>query len=238
MTKQTSLVMKITVFVVVMLTVLSISFLVEARDLPATQGAAVVVTKTSVPSVQPMDLVDVADGLASWYGRPFHGRRTASGRKYDMHELTAAHKNLPFGSLVRVVNAKTQQRILVEITDRGPFIRKRVIDLSYAAARALGVSVTPVELQALRPADVAAHYAGDSTTLLVIDGDYTIHRAAADAVEQLSEPMSFTKAHASLGPDSVILIVPAEGSRGLTYATARLRVPVNGLDTVDVAVVQ
>ncbi len=238
MTKQTSLVMKITVFVVVMLTVLSISFLVEARDLPAAQGVTVVATKTSVPPVRSMDLVDVADGIASWYGRPFHGRRTASGRKYDMHELTAAHRNLPFGSLVRVVNAKTQQRILVEITDRGPFIRKRVIDLSYAAARALGVSVTPVELQALRPTDVAAQYAGDSTTLLVIDGDYNIHRATADVVEQLSEPMSFTKAHATLGPDSVILIVPAEGNKGLSYATARLRVPVNGLDTVDVAVVQ
>jgi rare lipoprotein A len=79
-------------------------------------------------------------GVASWYGRPHHGRRTASGEIYDMNALTAAHRTLPFGTWVRVTNVETGQSIDVRINDRGPFVRNRVIDLSYAAARGVGVA--------------------------------------------------------------------------------------------------
>ena len=73
-------------------------------------------------------------GEASWYGRKFHGRTTASGERYDMHELTAAHRSLPFGTVVQVVRADSGAAVVVRINDRGPFVDGRIIDLSYAAA--------------------------------------------------------------------------------------------------------
>src|SRR5690554_5765255 len=73
-------------------------------------------------------------GRASWYGERFHGRKTASGETYDMHALTAAHKTLPFGTMVRVTDIESRKSVVVRITDRGPFAKGRVIDLSFAAA--------------------------------------------------------------------------------------------------------
>ena len=82
---------------------------------------------------------EFARGLASWYGEPFHGRRTASGEVFDMNELTAAHKTLPFGTRVRVRHIATGKEVTVRINDRGPHIPGRIIDLSRAAASALGL---------------------------------------------------------------------------------------------------
>ena len=78
-------------------------------------------------------------GVASWYGGKFHGRRTASGEIYNMHELTAAHKTLPLGTFVKVTNTENQREVVVRINDRGPFIDDRVIDLSLAAAKKLAM---------------------------------------------------------------------------------------------------
>lgn len=78
-------------------------------------------------------------GLASWYGREFHGRKTASGEKFDMYNMTAAHKTLPFGTIVKVTSIKTGKQIKVMINDRGPYKNGRIIDLSYAAGRELGI---------------------------------------------------------------------------------------------------
>lgn len=77
-------------------------------------------------------------GVASWYGRAFHGRRTANGERFDMHALTAAHPTLPLSTFVRVTNLDNGRSIAVRINDRGPFARGRIIDLSQAGARALG----------------------------------------------------------------------------------------------------
>lgn len=77
-------------------------------------------------------------GMASWYGKQFHGRTTASGRKYNMYEMTAAHTTLPTGTQVKVTNLANGRSLIVVITDRGPFSKKRIIDLSYAAANYLG----------------------------------------------------------------------------------------------------
>ena len=88
-------------------------------------------------------------GIASWYGRPFHGRRTASGERYNMNAMTAAHRTLPFGTWVRVERRDNGRRVQVRINDRGPFIKGRVIDLSREAARRLGIQgkgVVPVRL--------------------------------------------------------------------------------------------
>ncbi|WP_112170165.1 septal ring lytic transglycosylase RlpA family protein [Paraburkholderia unamae] len=78
-------------------------------------------------------------GRASWYGRAFHGRRTASGERFNMEALTAAHRTLPLGSYVRVSVPGTSKWVVVKINDRGPFARGRVLDLSYAAAKVLGL---------------------------------------------------------------------------------------------------
>lgn len=78
-------------------------------------------------------------GMASWYGPGFHGRRTASGEKYNMYDLTAAHPSLPFGTRLMVRNARTGQTVVVRVNDRGPFKKSRILDLSYTAARQVGV---------------------------------------------------------------------------------------------------
>jgi rare lipoprotein A len=90
------------------------------------------------------------EGLAVWYGPGFHGKRTASGEIYDMHALTAAHPTLPFGTWVRVTNPKNGRSVVVRINDRGPFGGRYIIDLSYAAAKAIGaLSATRVRLEVL-----------------------------------------------------------------------------------------
>lgn len=94
----------------------------------------------------------VQRGVASWYGSDFHGRRTASGSIYDMHDMTAAHRELPLGSQVEVRNLENGRSVRVEITDRGPFKKGRIVDMSYAAAKELDMlrgGTAKVELQIL-----------------------------------------------------------------------------------------
>jgi len=95
---------------------------------------------------------DMQRGMASWYGADWHGRQTASGEKFNKNALTAAHRTLPFGSKVKVVHARTGRSVVVRINDRGPYSRRRIIDLSEAAARRLGIidsGVAPVTLHVL-----------------------------------------------------------------------------------------
>lgn len=79
-------------------------------------------------------------GQATWYGPGFHGRKTASGERFNTQAMTAAHRTLPFGSKVRVVNEKTGRSVVVRINDRGPFTRGKIIDLARAPAQALGIT--------------------------------------------------------------------------------------------------
>jgi rare lipoprotein A len=102
-------------------------------------------------------------GLASWYGPGFHGRATASGETYDMYDHTAAHKSLPLGTVVEVRNRDNGKRTKVRINDRGPFVRGRVIDLSYSAAEdldMLGPGTAPIELRVLQTAELATQPGG------------------------------------------------------------------------------
>jgi rare lipoprotein A len=78
-------------------------------------------------------------GFASYYGRQYHGRRTASGERYNMHQMTAAHRSLAFGTKVKVTGLENNQSVIVRINDRGPFVRNRIIDVSLAAAQQLGL---------------------------------------------------------------------------------------------------
>ena len=93
------------------------------------------------------------DGMASWYGPGFHGNRTANGEWFNQYDLTAAHRYLPFGTWVRVTNLNNGRSVVVRINDRGPFTGGRVIDLSTAAAEAIGMinsGVAPVSVEVLR----------------------------------------------------------------------------------------
>ena len=86
----------------------------------------------------------ISTGVVSWYGGKFQGRKTASGDVYDKHELTAAHKTLPFGTKVKVTNTRNGKSVVVEINDRGPFVKSRVLDLSQAAFNEIGHTNTGV----------------------------------------------------------------------------------------------
>lgn len=91
-------------------------------------------------SVLALGGVEAQANNASWYGPGFQGRKTANGETFNTHHLTAAHKTLPFGTRVKVLNLNTGRAVVVRINDRGPFIRGRIIDLSHAAAKAIGMT--------------------------------------------------------------------------------------------------
>ena len=94
-------------------------------------------------------------GVASWYGRKFHGRRTASGERYDMYAMTAAHPSLPMSSYIRVRNVRNDRSIVVRVNDRGPFHAGRIVDLSFSAARELGLLGTAaVEIERISEAEI------------------------------------------------------------------------------------
>jgi len=89
-------------------------------------------------------------GIASWYGNKFHGRRTSSGEAYDMYAMTAAHKSLPLPTYVQVTNLDNGRQVVVKVNDRGPFVKNRIIDLSYTAAKKLGITATGTGLVEVR----------------------------------------------------------------------------------------
>lgn len=94
-----------------------------------------------------------AEGKASYYGARHHGNKTASGERFDQNALTAAHRNLPFGSLVRVTNLRNDKSVVVRINDRGPYSKGRIIDLSHKAAAQIDMlraGVVPVRVEALK----------------------------------------------------------------------------------------
>jgi rare lipoprotein A len=112
--------------------------------------------KKSKPSDAADASVYMEEGNASWYGAPFHGRKASNGERYDMYKLTAAHRTLPFNTVVRVTNLNNGKTTTVRITDRGPFVDNRIIDLSLAAAReieSVGPGVVPVRIEVISGGD-------------------------------------------------------------------------------------
>lgn len=97
-------------------------------------------------------------GDASWYGKQFHGKETASGENFDMFELTAAHRQLPLGTYVKVTNLRNGKWIVVRVNDRGPYVGNRIMDLSYSAARMLNFygGIEKVRLDVVQPATLAS----------------------------------------------------------------------------------
>jgi rare lipoprotein A (peptidoglycan hydrolase) len=109
-------------------------------------------------------------GTASWYGHGFHNRKTASGKRFDQNAMMAAHRTLPFGTLLKVTNITNNKSCIVEITDRGPFVKNRIIDVSRGAAKELGFAdkgTAQVILQVITPANLA--FSGVSKYIPVAD---------------------------------------------------------------------
>jgi len=152
----------------------------------------------------------VEEGVASWYGYPFQGRRTSNGEIYDMHEFTAAHRTLPFNAMVRVTNMTNGKQTEVRINDRGPFVANRVIDLSLSAAQAIemvGPGTAHVRLEVISGPNPSVGYFG------VQVGAFLMQENAARLKAQLESrypPVS---------------IVPFESANGMFYRVRIGRLP-------------
>ena len=128
----------------------------DIPDGPATTVTPSAASKRNKPAPAPAPSGYTEEGNASWYGVPFHGRRASNGEVYDMYKLTAAHRTLPFETMVRVTNLSNGKSTVVRITDRGPFVENRIIDLSLGAAREIelvGPGVAPVRVEVLGGVD-------------------------------------------------------------------------------------
>jgi rare lipoprotein A len=143
-------------------------------------------------------------GRASWYGMEFHGKKTANGEIYNMYDMTAAHKTLPFDTYVSVRNLKNNKTAIVRINDRGPFARGRIIDLSYSAAKKLGIvgpGTTDVEIVALAGSGETYTTGGKTTSYPVTDlyqGNFTVQIGAFGErknAEKLRQQLAQTYQH-------------------------------------------
>lgn len=138
------------------------------------------------------------EGLASWYGRDFHGKKTSNGETYDMHAMTGAHKTLPMGTYVKVVHQENGREAVVRINDRGPFVSSRIIDLSFAAAKHLGLvgpGTGPVHIEAIGPNQkkLAAVVASDAYAVQV--GAFSSKENARLLAEKLQQQIGAADIH-------------------------------------------
>jgi rare lipoprotein A len=178
-------------------------------------------------------------GVASWYGRKFHGKPTSSGEIYDMHEMTAAHKTLPLPTTVRVTNLKNGRSIIVKVNDRGPFVDNRIIDLSYVAARKLdmitnGTAFVEVEVEPLNMGTVMGPLmAGASPSEIKIQPD----GQPVDLPDgsQLPSPIATAAAETTSGVDATQLYLQI-GAFGEQLNAEQLRQQLEASDFSNVVV--
>lgn len=123
-------------------------------------------------------------GIASWYGNPYHGRKTSSGEVFDMNQMTAAHRTLPFGAMVKVTNLENRRTVMVRINDRGPFVEGRIIDLSRAAAREIGLLGPGLARVRIELAGYTNPEAARQPPLFTIQAGSFAERAAAERYQQ------------------------------------------------------
>jgi len=143
-------------------------------------------------------------GVASWYGHPFDGRPTSSGEMYDMHEMTAAHRTLPIPTWVEVTNLTNGKRVIVKVNDRGPFVGKRVIDLSYAAATALDMVQNETPKPAGRPEPAPPKSSPDSSRRVADGGSVASAGARSQSPakrERSAEPQRPTEPERPAEPE-------------------------------------
>jgi rare lipoprotein A len=127
-------------------------------------------------------------GSASWYGSKYHGRKTSSGERYNKNEMTAAHKTLPFGTLVKVTNPANDKSVVLRINDRGPFVGNRIIDVSEAAARKLNIhaaGVAKVKVEVIDKKEVAKASASEKGSYTIQTASYTDYQQAVELSQKL-----------------------------------------------------
>lgn len=154
-------------------------------------------------------------GRASWYGKKFHGRKTANGETYDMYGGTAAHKTLPMGTMLLVTNLENRKKIVVRVNDRGPFVKNRIIDVTYTAAKKLGMiknGTAMVEIVAISPKKQPPSSAKTSPKKPVVNtfdqGNFYVQ---VGAFEHLENARKLAKKFAATGKDVTIQQYPAAG---------------------------
>ena len=150
-------------------------------------------------------------GIASWYGRRFHGQKTSIGEPYDMNAMTAAHPTLPLPSYARVTNVATGKSVIVRVNDRGPFLHDRIIDLSYAAAYRIGIAQRgsgEVEVEAIMPGSYAQSAQASQPPLPAVASASTtaslVPVASADGVRPASEPSNGVVVTTPIAPVSTV----------------------------------
>jgi len=170
-------------------------------------------------------------GIASWYGKKFHGRRTSSGETYDMYAMTAAHKTLPLPTYVQVTNLKNGRRVIVKVNDRGPFHENRIIDLSYTAAAKLDIVKTGTGVVEIRAIN-AGQYAKESTPVRTVS--YGVEQKGfyiqVGSFRELINAEKMRKMLGFLG-EHLVTISQAIVGGGTVY---RVRIgPLTSIDTAD-----
>jgi len=173
----------------------------KARQEPSAAADLLVTAPAATAPAPPADRFVRETGTASWYGRELHGRRSANGEAFDMHGLSAAHRTLPLGTAIRVTNLDSERTIEVRVTDRGPFISARSLELSYGAAKELGFvaqGTAQVRFETIGPVPEG--------------GTFTVHAAAFTEEENarlIKERLSQRY--------EVVSIVPVENNLGKLY---------------------
>jgi len=173
------------------------SFCDASSKIPKTQHPYIIKKKRYYPIPSAEGYRET--GIASWYGPNFHGRHASSGERYNMYEMTAAHKTLPMDTMLLVTNLQNNRRVVVRVNDRGPFVKGRVIDLSYQAAKKLGIigdGTAKVQITAL--AEGTTGIKGGKPTLVHIDlmaGEFYVQIGAfAEKINAIKLQKRFTDA--------------------------------------------
>ncbi len=185
----------------VMLAVITLTASCAERKVPAGPPAAPAPAAASaVPSELPVPAKRIyrETGAASWYGREFHGRTTASGEVFDMYGMSAAHRTLPLGTVIRVTNLDNNKSVTVKVNDRGPFVKNRIIELSYGAARELDFiaqGTAAVKIETLEPVNGGASY----TVQAAVFTEKESAKALKDRLTKKFERVSIVPFETSLG---------------------------------------
>jgi rare lipoprotein A len=165
-------------------------------------------------------------GIASWYGPGFQGRKTASGERFNTHDMTAAHKTLPFGSFVKVTNQENGKSVVVKINDRGPFIRGRIIDLSHAAKEELGMGgLADVIIEVIDPNTLESEESTEITTVTLFENmlpansqviiEYS-KQEGQESNEQLTQ-LGVNEIFDSMNKINIKVITPGVDTKSISY---------------------
>lgn len=165
-------------------------------------------------------------GIASWYGPGFQGRKTASGERFNTHDMTAAHKTLPFGSIVKVTNQENGKSVVVKINDRGPYIKGRIIDLSHAAKEELGMGgLADVIIEVIDPETLESEEGTEITTVTLFENmlpansqviiEYS-KQEGQESSEQLAQ-LEVNEIFGSMNKINIKVITPGVDTKSISY---------------------